>query len=82
MGLRFVNMFHIHTGWFMTKIIINILISLQTLCIMVILPSPIFLAGIALFTDYSIVPFIKIIIGLIACSIGLSYTAKIIDEID
>jgi hypothetical protein len=49
---------------------------------MVILPSPIFLAGIALFTDYSIVPFIKIIIGLIACSIGLSYTAKIIDEID
>ncbi len=66
----------------MSKIIIKILIALQTVCILLILPSPIILVIVKLFTDYSIIQLIKIIIGLIACSIGLSYTAKIIDEID
>lgn len=82
MDLEVANVFHIHTGLSMSKIIIKILIALQTVCILLILPSPIFIVVIKLFTEYSILPFIKVVIGLIACSIGLSYTAKIIDEID
>jgi hypothetical protein len=66
----------------MSKIIIKILTVLQTVCILLILPSPIVMVIVKLFTTYSVLPIIKVVIGLIACSIGLSYTAKIIDEID
>jgi len=82
MGLNIAQIIPLRMGCHMSKILIKILIFLQSICVLLILPSPIIFVIIKLFTTYSVMTYLKIVIGLVACSIGLTYTAKIIDEMD
>lgn len=65
-----------------TEYVIKLLNIAQGCCIILIGTSPIVITIIALFTTYNIMDYVRLTFGLVALSIGLKYTAKIIDELD